>query len=89
MCSCTRSTSSATWAAPNVSHLAERVVALGHERVQVGEHLDDWPPADEAGQVEPVRPDVGDGPQPALAGRRRGASSSPCRAAASPGGTGR
>ena len=47
--------------------LAVRVIALGHERVEVGEDRVDPPADDEPHEVEPVRTDVGDGPQRALA----------------------
>jgi hypothetical protein len=40
------------------------VVALGHEGVEVGQDLGDPAAGDEADQVEPVRADVGHGPQP-------------------------
>ena len=61
MCSRTRAAPAA--AAPNVLHVARRVVALGDKRVQVGEDLDDLPAGHEAGQIQPVRADVGDGAQ--------------------------
>ena len=64
MCSRTRSTSTATGS--ERLDVDDRVVALGHERVQVGEHLDHLAAADEAGEVEPVRADVGNGAQATL-----------------------
>ena len=48
-------------------HLAGRTVALADEGVQVGEHLRHLLTGHEAGQVDPVRADVGHRPQRALA----------------------
>ena len=47
--------------------LAGRPAPLGDEGVQVGAHLDDALPADELDEIKPVRADVRDGAQLALA----------------------
>ena len=48
--------------------LADGVIALRDERVQIGERLDHRAAGDEPRQVQPVGTDVGDGPQAPLTG---------------------
>ena len=67
--------------------LAERAAPDGHERVEVGADRADPQPGHELHEIDPVRADVGDRPERSADARAPAASSSRCRAAASPAGS--